>query len=307
MKIKETKVILNRFHDSYDESYIGNTRNLTLDSSGWHQDLPPMTLPLWPGFSFVSFRHGEHWYYHHKYKILALEMIIEGNCLYEQDGRSDLIEAGQIYLIHRGSNTRIINGSAKFYRKLVLGLTGSALEILMETLQLRKTYIVTPSNSQDAQKHFLEIHELLKTVKPENVPLITGKTYEFLVYLAQENASHPQSLPNTMSNAVSLINSSLDRDLQVSQIAAGCGVSTATLYRLFQKYFNQSPQEYMTKLRMALARQWIIELPLSIKEIAARLGYRNQLYFSMVFKKENAMSPTQFRRHFREDSRRTRG
>lgn len=298
MKVKETKVIKNKLHDSYDETYIGDHLNLTIDSNGWQQQLPPMTLPLWTDFSIVSLRHGEHWFYHHKYKIFALEMITEGNCRYEQDGRSDLVERGQIYLIHRGSNSKIMNGPAKFYRKLVLGINGSALDILLETLQLREAYIITPNNPDDAQRRFLEIHELLETVKAENAPLIAGKTYEFLVYLSQENASHPQRLPKAISEAVALINSSIDRNLQISEIAAACNVSTATLYRMFQKYFKQSPQEYMTKLRMAFARQWIVELPLSFKEIAARLGYRNQLYFSMVFKKENGISPTQFRRRF---------
>jgi len=300
MTIKETKIIRNKHHDSYDESCVGYQLNLTMDMHSWPASYPPMTLPLWAVFSIVSLRRGKHWFYHHKYKNLALEMIAEGNAVYEQDGRRDLVKAGEIYLIHRGSNTRLLNGPAKFYRKLVLAVGGSALDVLIETLLLRRTYVITLSNPKDAQRRLLEIHELLKTVNLENIPLIAGKTYDFLVYLAQENASEPQNLPDAMRNAVNLINSSLDRDLQITQIATGCGVSTATLYRMFQKYFNQSPQEYKTKQRMMLARQWIIELPLSIKEIAARLGYRNQLYFSMVFKKENDMSPTQFRQHFKE-------
>lgn len=51
----------------------------------------------------------------------------------------------------------------------------------------------------------------------------------------------------------------------------------------------------MTKYRMVLAEEMLSVGEHSIKEIASLLGYRNQLYFSSVFRKYHGVPPSDFR------------
>ena len=52
----------------------------------------------------------------------------------------------------------------------------------------------------------------------------------------------------------------------------------------------------MTQCRMTAAEEMLNGGEQSIKEIAAALGYKNQLYFSAVFRKYHGIPPSKFQR-----------
>jgi hypothetical protein len=63
----------------------------------------------------------------------------------------------------------------------------------------------------------------------------------------------------------------------------------------FRKTFGCSPREMLQRLRMAHAKNLLLESSLSIKEIAARVGYLQQHDFNRVFRRYAGMAPTKWR------------
>jgi AraC-like DNA-binding protein len=53
--------------------------------------------------------------------------------------------------------------------------------------------------------------------------------------------------------------------------------------------------DYIAKIRIDKARALLVETDMDIKEIAYRLGFSNQQYFSTLFKKATNMSPSSYR------------
>jgi AraC-like DNA-binding protein len=70
-------------------------------------------------------------------------------------------------------------------------------------------------------------------------------------------------------------------------------------YDLFRKKFAQAtgrtPQQYRTEQRLAAARRMLRETEMSLKEIAASLGYYDEFAFSNRFKNATGVSPKIFR------------
>jgi AraC-like DNA-binding protein len=64
---------------------------------------------------------------------------------------------------------------------------------------------------------------------------------------------------------------------------------------LFKEQTGYSPIDYFIRLRMHQACQLLDTSQLSVKRIAAALGYDDPLYFSRVFKGVNDISPTEYR------------
>jgi AraC-like DNA-binding protein len=60
------------------------------------------------------------------------------------------------------------------------------------------------------------------------------------------------------------------------------------------------PYTYLLRERLTLARQLLETTPMPVKEIADRLRYADQYYFSNAFKKETGLSPTAFREQRRK-------
>lgn len=72
-------------------------------------------------------------------------------------------------------------------------------------------------------------------------------------------------------------------------------ISQAYLSKLFRNQTKQSYNQYLTALRMDIAKQLMRENPkLYVKDIAAMVGYSDQFYFSHVFHACTGKTPTEY-------------
>ncbi len=74
-----------------------------------------------------------------------------------------------------------------------------------------------------------------------------------------------------------------------------CGMSISGFYHKFKRVIGVSPKKYFIKLKMEYTKELISFTNLSIKEIAAKFGYENPMYFSYVFKQATGLSPSEYR------------
>ncbi len=68
-----------------------------------------------------------------------------------------------------------------------------------------------------------------------------------------------------------------------------------SLRHSFKKAFDASPREMMLRLRIQQAKNLLLETPLTVKEIAVRVGYQRQHEFARAFKKEVGLAPSAWR------------
>ena len=87
-----------------------------------------------------------------------------------------------------------------------------------------------------------------------------------------------------------------DRDLTLEELASRLQVSSVYLSRVLKKELNDSFVTLMTKARIRKAIQLLDTTSLPIHEIAERVGYDTQHYFSTAFKKTVGVSPAQYRK-----------
>ncbi len=77
----------------------------------------------------------------------------------------------------------------------------------------------------------------------------------------------------------------------IAELSAACGYSADHLRDLFMREFGMAPKAYRMKRRMAEAMEDIAGNRLSVKEIAARLGFTQTSNFSAAFRSVHGMSP----------------
>jgi AraC-like DNA-binding protein len=102
--------------------------------------------------------------------------------------------------------------------------------------------------------------------------------------------------PPPLTRAINLLTSDPSRDWKVTELAQTTGVSETSLRRLFKDFQHESIHEFLQRSRVDQARQLLCDKRLSVKEIAMRLNFSSEFYFSRFFKKHTGVSP----RHFRE-------
>lgn len=94
---------------------------------------------------------------------------------------------------------------------------------------------------------------------------------------------------------VALIRATLHETPDYPRLARLAGLSYCQLFRLFKARFALSPQQYIEQQRIAYAKHLLLMNHLSVKEVAVRAGFTNQLYFSRRFQKATGQAPTQYR------------
>jgi AraC-like DNA-binding protein len=83
----------------------------------------------------------------------------------------------------------------------------------------------------------------------------------------------------------------------VSSLADRTGVSRATLAKRFADLVGEPPLTYLTRWRMTLAADMLVEREAAtIAEIAGAVGYSDAFGFSAAFKRIRGVNPSEFRR-----------
>lgn len=80
-----------------------------------------------------------------------------------------------------------------------------------------------------------------------------------------------------------------------SEAAEKCGINIRYMSRLFQKYANISPHEYIMRLKLNRAANLLLISHFTIKEVAEMTGFVDQYHFSKNFKKFHGLSPRYYR------------
>ncbi len=88
----------------------------------------------------------------------------------------------------------------------------------------------------------------------------------------------------------------------VEEIATSVGVGPDHLRHVFRRLRGRSLIGYLGEIRLDRARTLLTHADLPIKEIAGLCGYRDEYYFSAIFRKRTGSAPG----HYRERSRASR-
>ena len=84
----------------------------------------------------------------------------------------------------------------------------------------------------------------------------------------------------------------------IEWIARNNALSESTLKRHFKLMFGKSIYDYYLQKKMAYAKQLLMEKPLTVKEVAYRLGYEKTSNFIYIFKKFHNYSPGILKKSF---------
>lgn len=102
-----------------------------------------------------------------------------------------------------------------------------------------------------------------------------------------------------------LIESSFDRELSVSEMARFVDLSVSHLQHLFKNELGQSPAQYVQAVRLKRASELLESSSLSVKQIMIRIGAKDRSNFERRFKRAYKTTPVQYRKVARSETNKT--
>ena len=90
----------------------------------------------------------------------------------------------------------------------------------------------------------------------------------------------------------------LAQEVSLSLLAEGVHLHPQYISQLFKSEFVVGFLTYLTSVRMEQAKKLLLSTSLSIAEVAEQSGYADYRVFTKVFKKNEGITPSQYRRDF---------
>ena len=156
------------------------------------------------------------------------------------------------------------------------------------TDHMHKIYTGT---SLEYKQIFLQILQELKLCKEDYEELLVHYRS-----VSRKPHSKGQTFTKEMEAAVRHFHKNYNKPININEYAASHYMSVSWFIRKFREYTHVTPAQYMLSLRISNAQTLLESTDYTVAEIAAIVGYDNPLYFSRIFKKQNGMSPTDFRK-----------
>lgn len=99
-----------------------------------------------------------------------------------------------------------------------------------------------------------------------------------------------------MNKVKGFIEENFTKSISLEDAAEHVGISPYYLSKLFKERFSVNFIDYLTHLRVDMAKDMMKNPESSLKEICYNVGYKDPNYFSRVFKKTTGLSPSEYRR-----------
>jgi LacI family transcriptional regulator len=87
--------------------------------------------------------------------------------------------------------------------------------------------------------------------------------------------------------------------IKVDDVSVAVGMSRSTLERRMRRILGRSPQEEITRVKLNLVRELLVETDLSLDKVAVRAGFAHVQYMVELFRTHFETTPGQYRKKVR--------
>lgn len=117
-----------------------------------------------------------------------------------------------------------------------------------------------------------------------------------LVYDDMFNNKERNNEPDIIGRTVAYMQENINKILKLEDLAVFSNLSASHFSFVFKSKTGHAPIEYFNQLKIQQACQYIAFTNMSVKNIALTLGIKDQYYFSRMFTKLMAVSPSDYKK-----------
>jgi two-component system response regulator YesN len=103
-----------------------------------------------------------------------------------------------------------------------------------------------------------------------------------------------------INKTLAYIEQHINQPISLDEVARNAGRSRSSISHSFKKILGKSFSEVVIEAKLSKAEEYFKIAPhYSIEEVAFKVGYKDPLYFSRLYKKHRGTTPTEYRTRHR--------
>ena len=240
-----------------------------------------------------------------KRKVYVMHVIMAGRGKLEAGGRECHLKEGDAFLLHPDEEAWYTADNLNPWTYMWVGFQGMKAGECVTNCGFDHGRNVIHDIKHD--RLFDYVCEMLKARSLSYSSSLRRCAYlqMFLADIIEQYREHIQVMENNnIENSPSVtqakqllayITDNYNEKIRINEIAYEMGINRSYLSSSFKRLTGYSPTEYLIKIRMEKAKSLLTKTNHSISDIAAEVGYSDQLAFSKMFKHRFGESPKQYR------------
>ncbi|WP_055106897.1 helix-turn-helix domain-containing protein [Paenibacillus ihumii] len=231
------------------------------------------------------------------FKNWAFVMVTGGSGYYQvHGGERQQVEAGSWFCLFPGAVFDYGPHAEGYWDEYYFTVSGSRVAEWLEHW-LPNPGMVKRASFDDSLIHRMEMmFMLIDSGVPANLDRAALMLESFLYDLvSQPDRRDANNRERFVLKVIEDLSQSLHTAQEPAQMAARHHISVSTLRRIVHDYTGYPLNEFLHRLKVAEARNILLNTELTVKEIGEALGYKDTFYFSRVFKRITGLSPRSYR------------
>ena len=229
------------------------------------------------------------------YQFCTVEFVRDGAGFLEIDGKKFHVRKNGVYFLTPGSTHTYWPDRNEPWYKLFFVTGGEMTPQLLKAYKMESVYHIP--DCPELKKYF-EAMDALQYNSVQSNRQASVVFHQFLQEAAMLVYGVKSKLPEEIGKLKLALDNAVEDNFRLEKFAAGVGISEAHLIRQFRSHFQMTPYDYLMTRKMETAQRLLLYSTLSVKDIAAKLGFSDAYYFSNYFKRKNGMSPRLYRTKF---------
>ena len=234
--------------------------------------------------------------------------IVSGKTHFFFNGKERIVTAGHMVLIPPRKEQRYDYFGAEKPEVYWVHFTGSEVKNILRKYEIPMDDPVFYSGASSTYAYLFKemIHEL-QTCRTGFEELLT--MYLRQIFLLVQRTRQEQRptvstyIQEEMEYARRYFNEHYNEPISIQDYAESRNMSVCYFQRNFKQIVNHTPMQYLLTIRVNNATSLLETTDYSMAEIAAIVGYEDPLYFSRLFRKLKGVSPSEYRKLLKLNSK----
>ncbi len=169
-----------------------------------------------------------------------------------------------------------------------------------EEVTLTKSVFVIDGNRITTAGGTASIDLMLKIIATDHGEDLANMVADQLIYTSIRTDQDTQrlSIPTRigvrhpkLGQVIRMMEQNIEEPISPASLAKDVGMSTRQLERLFRRYLNRSPKRYYMELRLAKARNLLMQTDMSVINVALACGFASPSHFSKCYRAHYDTTP----------------
>ncbi len=226
-----------------------------------------------------------------------IHFVSKGKGIYNTKRKSYQVKAGEAFLIRPGEVTYYEADGEEPWSYAWIAFNGEEAEEILNRHNFSEMHLISQIAKGERIFSFLNDMAALFETSGYDEKELLGYFYLIISCMEREVKSKEKNYDKGyFEKAIEYIHHNYSYDISIADVARHVGIDRTYLYRIFMRYKEISPKQYLINYRLLAAKEMLRNTKYNVTEVALSSGFHDSSSFCKCFQQKESMTPLQYRK-----------